>query len=232
MHYTKKLIRNSTTSTAISSLICMVLVATQVSAADIASNDVSSLTNSEFGSRWEGSYLGVNLGITGAGTNIDRGAGNKDVTFVEGQESIGVSAGFNRQLGAGNWLWGGEIGLSTLRSKFTKDDPIVGKVHLQSNAVGEAMLRAGYDWERLHLYGTAGLAISDIQTFGAFKEKNSLRVGLAYGVGAEFALNQNWSTKFEAIQYNFGETDVELNGAKRNVELGAGAFRIGIARKF
>jgi outer membrane immunogenic protein len=124
--------------------------------------------------------------------------------------------------------------------------------------------RAGFTWDRLFFYGTAGLAVAEFAsstnvTFGNDRfflsgsvfqgSASQTRAGWVAGLGAEWALLNNWSFKGEWLHLDVGNmsyTDVCVNlvpgcggpgpGPKgawsTNVRLNEEIFRIGANYKF
>jgi outer membrane immunogenic protein len=148
---------------------------------------------------------------------------------------VGVQAGCNQQSGRfvygveGDWSW------SSLRS--TSDAafaafPDVGNPLFTNPAHTEHVStrldwlatfrgRAGFAWDRLYLYGTAGIAIGDVRsdtnvTFATFPANqvyngavhigsgSSWQVGWTAGAGGEYALSPQWSIKAEYLYVDLG----------------------------
>ena len=187
--------------------------------------------------RWSGPYAGLLLGLSGAGSTIDRGAGYKDLELGGGSVGFGAVAGYNfASFGGGGsgFMMGLEADISSLGGSERKTDTVLGSAKFESSWLASARVRAGYAWERLYLYGTLGLALSDINAFdtASKKDRNVVRAGLAYGLGAELAVNDNWSARLEGIAYSFGGDKQTFSGSKRDVSLGAATLRLGITRRF
>lgn len=203
--------------------------------------DLGADTAEDYGSdplsHWRGGYVGLTLGASGAGANISRGSG-KDLELGSGALGLGAVAGYNFTPSGGSsrggFLWGFEADIASLGGSDKKNDGVLGTAKFNANWLASARLRAGYAWERLYIYGTAGLAVSDIEAFDRNAKKNGtdLRAGLAYGLGAEYAFSENWSGRLEGIAYGFGDADQEFSGVKRKTELGAATIRLGITHKF
>jgi outer membrane immunogenic protein len=80
--------------------------------------------------------------------------------------------------------------------------------------IGTLRARAGYALDRLLLYGTAGVAVTNasdvITAAGAtLYSATSNNIGWTAGAGAEFAFAQNWTVKAE---YLYIATNVNLTG--------------------
>lgn len=89
------------------------------------------------------------------------------------------------------------------------------------NSFGTFRGRAGFDFNHVFLYGTAGLAVGDVRSdtnvsFGTFPvlpvyngavhigSDSQIRVGWVAGVGAEYAFAPNWSVKAEYLYVDLG----------------------------
>lgn len=218
----------------LSTAAAILVVQTTARAADLSVDNGQNISQENFSSRWEGNYVGAWLGASGVNARIDKGSGNGDLDLGEARFNGGVNLGFTKQLGANGWLWGGEVGLSALNIDKEETNATLGKPRLKANGLAEGLVRLGYGWDKLHLYGTTGVAVSKIQTFDkeADKKSDEYRAGLALGVGAEYALSDTWSSKVELIGYDFGSSKTKFNGTEREVDLSSSALRIGMSRKF
>ena len=185
---------------------------------------------------WNGMYMGADLSAIVGGAEIKRGAGNKKYNRGHGNISGGVHVGYNfAPLGGspdGGWMFGTELGLTFTDFKHTYTDAILGRVKTRGNFVGTARLRAGYAWNKVYLYSSAGLALSDFRVRPAGNKSNALRAGLALGVGIEYAMTQNWSTRFEVNAYSFGREKYSFNGTKRKVDQGMVQAKLGVSYHF
>jgi outer membrane immunogenic protein len=95
--------------------------------------------------------------------------------------------------------------------------------HVSSNlnSFGTFRGRAGFDFNHVFLYGTAGLAVGDVRSdtnvsFGTFPvlpvyngavhigSDSQIRVGWVVGAGAEYAFAPNWSVKAEYLFVDLG----------------------------
>ena len=54
---------------------------------------------------------------------------------------------------------------------------------------------------------------------------------LALGLGAEYAIDNDWTARAEAITYVFGN-EVTLAGKKEDVDFGNATLRLGATRRF
>jgi len=148
---------------------------------------------------------------------------------------IGVQAGCNVQNGRfvygieGDWAW---TSLKSTTSAAFAAFPDVGNPTFTTAARTEQVStkleslatfrgRAGFVWNQIFFYGTAGLAVGDVRsntnvTFGTFPVSpvyngavhigsgSSWQVGWTAGVGGEYAINSNWSLKAEYLYVDLG----------------------------
>lgn len=185
---------------------------------------------------WTGPYVGLTLGANGTAAVIEDGANGDDLDLDDGGVSFGVVGGYNfapfGKSDRGQWLIGAEVDAQTLGSDDSASDSLLGRASLESNWVASTRIRAGYAWEHLHLYGTAGLALSDIHVETAGDDDDGVRAGLALGLGAELAIDEQWSARLEGISYSFGEDDRRIAGTDHDIGIGAAVIRIGVSRRF
>jgi outer membrane immunogenic protein len=180
---------------------------------------------------WRGLYLGGTLNMSGSGIDIS-GVGKKDKTDLDSSlVTIAPVIGYN--FTGGPWVWGLEADVSP--AGFDEKKPLsgLGTVTAASDWYGSVRLRAGYAWDHLLIYGTAGVTFSDLEIKSSSGgSDDGVRAGLALGVGAEYAIDRAWTARIEAIGYGFGEEDVELAGQKHDVSLSHGSLRLGLTHRF
>lgn len=185
---------------------------------------------------WTGPYVGLTLGANGTAAVVEDGANGDDLDLDDSGVSFGVVGGYNfapfGRSDSGQWLIGAEVDAQTLGSDDSASDSLLGRANLESNWVASTRIRAGYAWEHLHLYGTAGLALSDIHVETAGDDDDGVRAGLALGLGAELAITEDWSGRLEGISYSFGVDDRRIAGTDHDIGIGAAVIRIGVSRRF
>jgi outer membrane immunogenic protein len=128
----------------------------------------------------------------------------------------GVQAGFNWQRGCtvfgfeADWSWA-DLDSTKLHTDGDNDDTL--RVRGTVDGFGTLRTRAGVVVDNLLLYVTGGLAFADIERRATFFENfptvtesftfSDTRVGLAAGLGAEWALTDHISLKSEALWLRF-----------------------------
>jgi outer membrane immunogenic protein len=179
---------------------------------------------------WQGLYLGVTLGATGSAADV-KNIGTKDNADLDGGSvSIAPVIGYN--FSNGPWVWGVEADINSAGFDETKSITGLGTLSASADWYGSLRLRGGYAWDRLMIYGTAGIAFSDFEIKSSLGGKDSsLQTGLALGLGAEYAIDDRWTARAEALTYTFND-DVTLAGKKQDVDFGHATVRLGVTRKF
>ncbi len=179
---------------------------------------------------WEGFYAGVGLGAGGVGVDFD-GIGSKNKLDIEDQgASLSGIAGYN--FVAGSWLFGLEGTIASVGVDKSAALTGLGTVKAQSDWLGTLQLRGGYTFDNLLLYGTAGLAVTDVKlssSLGGKFDKNL--AGLVLGVGGELALSDSWTMRAEGLAYTFSD-EATLNGVKKKFDFGDAVIRVGLTHKF
>jgi outer membrane immunogenic protein len=164
---------------------------------------------------WAGPYIGGNLGYQwGSITN--------NPTRPNGIEG-GLQCGYNFQYG--QWVFGGEadLQLSGATDKFAAwkfSNPWFGTVRG----------RAGYAFNNILFYGTAGLAFGELrgETFGL--SETHTNAGWTAGLGAEFGLTPNWSTRFEFLFVDLNDSNFTITGVQNGYHFGL--LRAGVNYRF
>ena len=154
---------------------------------------------------WAGPYLGGNLGY-------DWGSISKNPTKPSGFVG-GAQAGYNWQSGC--WVFGveGDIELSGADDTFAP-------WKFSNPWFGTLRGRAGYAFNNILFYGTAGLAFGELtgQTFGLTESHTT--AGWTIGVGAEFGIAQNWTAKIEDLYVDLSESQFVITGASNGDRFG------------
>jgi outer membrane immunogenic protein len=179
---------------------------------------------------WQGLYLG--LAVSGVGSGIDvRGIGSKN-RFDLKDKSFGMAAIAGYNFTSGPWVWGVEGQFA--RTGFKKTGAItgLGNVSIKSNYATSMALRGGYAWDNFLLYGKVGAAVTGIKISSSLGgSSNKTKLGTVIGVGGEYAINESWSVRAEALGYSFSDEPV-LAGTKQKIDLGTGIVQIGMTMKF
>ncbi len=186
--------------------------------------------------RWSGAYIGVDLSVSGGGAEIEKGTGIKKFDLNQAAISPSGYIGYNfapfDSSNNGGWMFGVEFALSLSGVNKRKNDAVLGTVKMKSNFLASTRLRAGYAWENVYLYTAAGLGFSDFKIEPAGNSGTDIIAGITYGLGAEYAISDNWSARLEANMYDFGERSIRFNGTKRKIDSGMGQLKLGVSYRF
>lgn len=164
---------------------------------------------------WEGFYVGANVGIASAHSNVADGVnaffgGNNfdaNKTGVIG----GVQAGYNWQFN--NLVVGLEGDISF--ASVNRNVPIVAAgagdtYSSRLDALGTLRGRIGWAFDRTLVYATGGVAwaslkdsFNDPVTFGFTAAPSSSVVGWTLGGGVEYAIANHWTVKAEYLHVGF-----------------------------
>jgi outer membrane immunogenic protein len=183
--------------------------------------------NAQIPQRWNGPYIGVNLGYGSADIGGSLSLLNKSGSAVHGPVDYGidadgmfggVQAGFNRRLG--NFFVGLEADLQTADLSGSSKITVSGFSYDASAAVDwfvTARVRGGFATEAMLIYATGGIAFAGADYDATFKAGNksahlsddATQTGFVLGAGVEVALSSNWSLKFEYQYLNFGDQSAQ-----------------------
>ncbi len=154
----------------------------------------------------------------------------------------GATVGFNWQ--PSRWVFGveadfGALHLSDTRSTGAVTYPCCApdtfnlSQKVKSNWMFTARPRVGYTWGKWLVFGTAGVAVANIQyralfgdTFGATESAamNPDLFGWTAGIGAEYQLHRHWNVKGEYLYAHFGDDSVKST----NLMQGGAGFPVNV----
>jgi len=190
---------------------------------------------------WSGGYLGahVGYGFGASHANVFDGAAYNTRSHF-GSATAGVQAGYNVVLPS-RILLGVEADLTfpdyLESSGVTATTPTVnGTLTERLDYAGSLRARLGYAAPRWLIYVTGGLAFAGERfeyTSPAFDDKKlSLRTGWIAGVGAEYAIGPQWSTRIEYLYSDYGHDHVQLgSGLQSASTFDVQTVRLGLNRK-
>jgi outer membrane immunogenic protein len=186
---------------------------------------------------WSGPYIGATIGAAGIGGAIESaGNNNDDLKLDDGGTSFGIVGGFNfspfGRSNTGGWLIGIEADAQTISGDESKSDPVIGTYSIDGSWIASTRLRAGYAWQKFHMYATTGFSFSDIEIKTANNTGDNINTGLAVGLGLEGKVTDNYLVRIEALAYGHGEEGRDINGTKHDIGAGAGILRLGFVRHF
>jgi len=216
---------------------------------------------------WGGGYIGVNAGYASGQSNWSdtfNPSGNTSTgSFNVNGALAGVTAGVSGQWSAfvfgieGDFDWQGLTGSSSssfctsiITSTATTAVAAGLSCKTESTWIGTLRARAGYAWDRVLLYGTAGIAGANVQVgLNGQPRQTIFQVGWTAGGGLEWAFAENWTAKVEYLfvdylgtancnhGYSCGYDTVAISsipaaGANIGVKLNENLIRFGVNFKF
>jgi outer membrane immunogenic protein len=186
---------------------------------------------------WTGFYVGLHIGYGWNEANTtftplpDAGSfGLKPTTLNPDPDGVvgGLQLGYNRQIG--RFVLGVEADFAGSSVSGSKTGSLVqpdGSIfpggfistHQDMDWLGTFRGRVGFTpFCRLLVYGTGGLAYSDVNYTAEVKRLadypvslNETKVGWTVGGGAEYAFSRRWSVKVEYLYYDFGNQSATGN---------------------
>lgn len=178
--------------------------------------------------RWQGYYAGLSLDSVDVGSNV---GSNATHVFSERSAALGAYAGYNFVRDNG-FVWGPELALTGLSASGTATDVALGTSDFQGSFLFNPRVRLGYATDRVFFYGMLGLGFTDagVQPFG--NSGTDIVVSGSIGIGAEFALSDRWSTKIEAVHYDWNDVNRSFNGVGQGVDTDVTQITLGLTRKF
>ncbi len=170
---------------------------------------------------WSGIYIGLNGGYS-FGTATPSGGGS---SITANGFLIGGTLGGNYQFG--NFVVGleGDGDWSNLDGTSTTGG---GTAEVKSTWLSTVRGRAGYAWDRVLFYGTAGGAFGNVQAGLQPTLTSATQAGWTAGAGVEAAFAPNWTAKVEYLYVDFAGLSVP--GA--TVTLTENLVRAGVNYKF
>lgn len=179
---------------------------------------------------WQGFYGGVS--ITGPQRTSKVGTNAAHRYKIGKEASLGLYGGYNFT-GAGNFVWGPEIGLIGFNNKASRTDAALGVSNLTGSLLLSTRVRGGWASEKVFFYGAVGAAFSDTGVNPAGINRKEINTGLGYGVGVEMAVGNGWSARLDAMNYEFGKAKAQsFNGSSQEVGTQVRTISIGLSRKF
>jgi outer membrane immunogenic protein len=148
---------------------------------------------------WTGFYIGLNGGGAFGQSNwtnpgsLFAPTGN----FTVDGFLAGGTVGANYQTGA--FVFGIEADADWANLSGTTFNACAFGCQTRSDWLATVRGRAGYAWDRVLFYGTAGGAFANVQAASAAPFSSSTQVGWTAGAGVEYAFAPNWTAKVEYL---------------------------------
>lgn len=159
---------------------------------------------------WTGAYVGGDVGYSWA---------NKPSSFGKNSDAVvgGVFAGYNYQL-QNNIVVGGEGEVA-----YGGSDPL-------ATWTGAIRGRAGYAFDNLLFYGTAGGLVGQGEMKNNGASETRTHIGYQVGAGIEAALTKNVTARAEYLYTGTNDRNYGIAGG--DGDLSGNAVKLGVAYKF
>ena len=177
-------------------------------------NPVSAQQTTRAGN-WQGVYVGGHLG--GA---FGKASSASTSGLVAGAQ-IGVNGQFDKVI----------VGVEADVSATSNGNTGFGTKFRQGTN-GSMRARVGYSLDRVMLYGTGGVAVSNYEYKNPVGSASRTRPGTVIGAGAELMLTENVSVRGELLHYNFSKSSFGSAGGPTNVSPTNNVVRGGMNYRF
>lgn len=171
---------------------------------------------------WNGFYLGATVGAVGLATDNRADYYTGDLSLAAngrgGGALAGITGGYNYQMGT--WLLGVEADYSWGTAGNSAQGYGIPGASTEMSTFGTVRARFGYVFDRAVVYATGGAAFAhlkgSLQNYyvnvnGCTASFSRNRTGWTAGGGIEYALNNHFSVKAEALFADFGKVST-VNG--------------------
>jgi outer membrane immunogenic protein len=164
---------------------------------------------------WQGVYVGGTVG--GAMGKVSRA----NTSGLTGNVHVGVNGQFDRVVVGVE----ADAGVSSNRhSSFNSK--------IQQGVNGTMRVRAGVTFDRVLVYGTGGIAVSNFSVSGNSQSRELSRGGTVIGAGAEVMLTDNIAARGEYLRYDFSKTNLLNAGGTANATPNSNVLRGGLSYRF
>lgn len=211
---------------------------------------------------WRGFYVGVNGGTMWGKTDWDYVPGPGSIEPKYGGAMLGGQVGYNFQVNQWVLGLEGDMAWTNVQGTSACPNATFFSCQTEMDWFATITGRLGYSWERTLFFVKGGLAVADVtqQTIfnlgtngsstgvlingapfgpytapasGVVNGSSKIAMGWTAGIGAEYALNANWSAKAEWLYYSLG-TDryVVDNALQVDAKETGGLARIGLNYRF
>jgi outer membrane immunogenic protein len=164
---------------------------------------------------WQGVYLGGHLG-----GSVGAAASTNTNGFLAGAH-LGVNGQFDKV------VLGVEADAGITTNGHTG---LAGKFREGTN--GSMRGRVGYAFDRVMVFGTGGIAVTNQSYKNAAGSVSRTRGGTVLGAGAELMLTENVAVRGEFMRYNYSKSSFGKIGGPENVRPINNSFRGGLSYKF
>jgi outer membrane immunogenic protein len=182
---------------------------------------------------WTGFYVGLNGGY-GFGKSSWSSGGLSTGDFNVNGALAGLTLGYNLQ--TGTWVWGAEGDLDASWMKGSTTTACASGCETKNSWLGTGRLRLGYaGWNNWLPYLTGGVAAGDIKATDSTGSVTKTAIGWTAGLGVEYAMFGNWSTKLEYLYADLGKVTCgtpTCAGGDVDIKFKANIVKVGVNYRF
>ncbi len=181
---------------------------------------------------WRGLYAGAHLGGAIGDFVADGGLarGESDLSGF----MTGGYIGFD--LALGNVVAGVEFDATWSLDEGSETAFGTGRLTSDIDWLTSARARLGYTFGQFLVYGTAGIAYTnidyDVSLNGVSLNEDQSQTGYVVGGGVDFELSSQFSIRVEALHYGFGDDDFQLGGTTVETDTDLTTIRAGLTYRF
>jgi outer membrane immunogenic protein len=179
---------------------------------------------------WNGAYVGISGGYVDP--NYDIGFLDTKRGFGKGSYLIGGTAGYNYQIDSFVLGVEGDLSYANYRGSFTNLFGFGFDGHADSSYLGTVRGRVGYTFDNVLVYGTGGVAFTDLKVQTPAGKIDKGLTGYTVGAGVEYGFSPNTTVKFEYLYADFGDQNTNLLPGNVKTSMDANIVRIGLNYKF
>ena len=169
---------------------------------------------------WSGFYIGALLGYKWGEAEVDA-AGSVDIEGFDGGTYIGA-----------NYQWNQYVLGVEADALISGVDGSAGGVSADQDWSGSLRARAGIALDKFLLYGTGGVAVTDVEVSDATGSDSNTHWGWTLGAGAEAMLRDNVLARVEYRYSDYEDKTYTLGGGPTDADLETHSIRAGVGLKF
>jgi outer membrane immunogenic protein len=154
------------------------------------------------------------------GPDVGLGLGTASSASVSGPVG-GAHLGYNLQTGRIVGGVEGDVMFSGMSSGS------FGSASFGQDVLGSARVKGGYSFGDIMAYGTIGWAWSNTSFQDLGVTSSETVKGLAFGLGAEYAITRNFSVRAEYLRYDFGNANYVTPASAQTINTSTNLLRIG-----
>jgi outer membrane immunogenic protein len=196
-----------------SSLLPLALL---LAASDVKADDLYRTNSGPNGADFSGVELGPDLGV-GLGA-----AGSANISGPAGGAHVGYNFQASRVVG----------GVEADGMFSSIQSGTFGTASFKQDFLSSARAKGGYAFGNLLAYGTVGWAWSTTSYQNLGVSSSETVRGIAYGLGAEYAITRNVSLRAELLRYDFDGANYATPFASQSLTTSTNVVRVGASVHF